>query len=227
MYFGSCGISSSTSCSTPRNGSCGCCAPSWSGATWTPGLQPDLQTAIAQTLAMAFLGTPPGHHRRAGRGLPLAARNVMRCGWCARSCGASSTSCAAFDSLVWGLVFVRAVGSAAGRRAGDLRVRPRARCPSSIPRRSRTSTASRWRACARRVRGQLGIIRYGYIPRVLPVFISQSLYFPGIQPPARPPSSGSSARGAFGMIINRTLPRLALRPGGLRGAERTGADLRD
>jgi phosphonate transport system permease protein len=139
-----------------------------------------IYVGIAQTLAMAFLGTLLGTLGALVVGF-LAAKNVMPLAIVRQAVRRVLDILRGIDQLVWGLVFVRAVGL--GPLAGCWRSSSRtsARCPSSIPRRSRTSTASRWRACASTGAGPLGVIRYGYIPQVLAGVHLAIAVLPGIQ----------------------------------------------
>ena len=81
------------------------------------------------------------------------------------------------DQLVWGLVFVRAVGL--GPLAGVLAI-----FVSDLGTLSKLYSEAIENIDRKQVEGvtatgagKLGVIRYGYIPQVLPVFLSQSLYF--------------------------------------------------
>jgi phosphonate ABC transporter permease subunit PhnE len=118
-----------------------------------------------------------GHDRFALRGLPGGAQRDADPPSCGRACGGSSTSCAASTSWSGASSSCGPWGWGRWPVCSRSSSRTSARCPSSIPRRSRISTASRWRACAPRAPGPIAVIRYGYLPQVLPVFISQSLYF--------------------------------------------------
>jgi phosphonate transport system permease protein len=81
------------------------------------------------------------------------------------------------DQLVWGLVFVRAVGL--GPLAGVLAI-----FVSDLGTLSKLYSEAIENIDRKQVEGvratgagPVAVIRYGYLPQVLPVFISQSLYF--------------------------------------------------
>jgi phosphonate transport system permease protein len=99
------------------------------------------------------------------------------------------------DQLVWGLVFVRAVGL--GPLAGVLAI-----FISDLGTLSKLYSEAIENIDRKQVEGvkatgagPLAVIRYGYLPQVLPVFISQSLYF-WEATRARRRSSASWARAA-------------------------------
>lgn len=132
--------------------------------------------AIAQTLAMAFLGTLMASIAALFIGF-LAARNTMPFGPLRHLVRRILDVLRGVDQLVWGLVFVRAVGL--GPLAGVLAIFV-----------SDTGTLSKLYSEAienvdkKQVEGvratgagPIKVVRYGYLPQVLPVFISQSLYF--------------------------------------------------
>lgn len=135
-----------------------------------------IYVGIAQTLAMAFLGTLLASCSALFVGF-LAARNTMPV-WPLRQLVRRVLDVfRGVDQLVWGLVFVRAVGL--GPLAGVLAIFI-----------SDTGTLSKLyseaienidRKQVEGVRatgaGPIKVVRYGYLPQVLPVFISQSLYF--------------------------------------------------
>lgn len=135
-----------------------------------------IYTGIAQTLAMAFLGTLLASCAALGIGF-LAARNTMPFAPFRHLVRRILDVLRGVDQLIWGLVFVRAVGL--GPLAGVLAIFV-----------SDTGTLSKLyseaienidRKQVEGVRatgaGPIKVVRYGYLPQVLPVFISQSLYF--------------------------------------------------
>lgn len=132
--------------------------------------------AIAQTLAMAFLGTLIAALISLPIGF-LAARNTMPISPLRHLVRRFLDVLRGVDQLVWGLVFVRAVGL--GPLAGVLAIIV-----------SDTGTLSKLYAEAienidrKEVEGvratgasPVKVVRYGYLPQVLPVFLSQWLYF--------------------------------------------------
>ena len=135
-----------------------------------------IYVGIAQTLAMAFLGTLLGTLGALVVGF-LAARNVMPFGIVRQIVRRILDILRGVDSLIWGLVFVRAVGL--GPLAGVLAI-----FVSDLGTLSKLYSEAIENIDRRQVEGirstgaaPLAVIRYGYIPQVLPVFISQSLYF--------------------------------------------------
>lgn len=135
-----------------------------------------IYSGIAQTLAMAFLGTILATIAALFIGF-LAARNTMPVWPIRHLIRRMLDVLRGVDQLVWGLVFVRAVGL--GPLAGVLAIFV-----------SDTGTLSKLyseaienidRKQVEGIRatgaGPIKIVRYGYIPQVMPVFISQSLYF--------------------------------------------------
>ena len=104
------------------------------------------------------------------------------------------------DQLVWGLVFVRAVGL--GPLAGVLAIfvsdlGTLAKLYSEAIENIDRKQVEGVRATGA---GPLAVIRYGYIPQVLPVFISQSLYF--LESNTRSATIlGIVGAGGIGMII--------------------------
>lgn len=158
-----------------------------------------IYVGIAQTLAMAFLGTLLGTIGALGVGF-LAARNVMPFGIVRQIVRRILDILRGIDSLVWGLVFVRAVGL--GPLAGVLAI-----FVSDLGTLSKLYSEAIENIDRKQVEGvkatgarQLGVIRYGYIPQVLPVFISQSLYF--LESNTRSATIlGIVGAGGIGMII--------------------------
>ncbi len=136
----------------------------------------NIYTGIAQTLAMAFLGTLLGTIGSLMVGF-LAAKNVMPFRVVRQIVRRFLDILRGIDQLVWGLVFVRAVGL--GPLAGVLAI-----FISDLGTLSKLYSESIENIDRKQVEGvratgagPLAVIRYGYLPQVLPVFISQSLYF--------------------------------------------------
>ncbi|WP_431282902.1 phosphonate ABC transporter, permease protein PhnE [Humitalea sp. 24SJ18S-53] len=145
---------------------------------WPPsfgGVLPQLLQALAETVAMAFLGTLIA----AVLAIPLAAcgaRNVARF-WPLRFAARRfSDSLRGIDTLIWALVFVSAVGM--GPFAGILAI-----AVPDIGVLARTASES-LEAADRRPReaivasggGALLSLRWGLMPQVLPEYVAQVLY---------------------------------------------------
>lgn len=159
----------------------------------------NIYRAIAETLAMAFLGTLLGSIAALFIGF-LGARNVMRTWPVRQGVRRVLDVFRGVDQLVWGLVFVRAIGL--GPIAGVLAIFV-----------SDTGTLSKLYAEAienidrKQVEGvratgagPLKLVRFGYLPQVLPVFLSQSLYF--LESNTRSATIlGLVGAGGVGMII--------------------------
>jgi phosphonate transport system permease protein len=136
----------------------------------------NIYRGIAQTLAMAFLGTLLGTLGSLFVGF-LAARNVMPIRVVRQIVRRFLDILRGIDQLVWGLVFVRAVGL--GPLAGVLAI-----FVSDLGTLSKLYSEAIENIDRKQVEGvratgagPISVIRYGYLPQVLPVFISQSLYF--------------------------------------------------
>jgi phosphonate transport system permease protein len=136
----------------------------------------NIYRGIAQTLAMAFLGTLLGTLGSLFVGF-LAARNVMPIRVVRQIVRRFLDILRGIDQLVWGLVFVRAVGL--GPLAGVLAI-----FVSDLGTLSKLYSEAIENIERKQVEGvratgagPISVIRYGYLPQVLPVFISQSLYF--------------------------------------------------
>ncbi|MDG4650140.1 phosphonate ABC transporter, permease protein PhnE [Roseibacterium sp. SDUM158017] len=136
----------------------------------------NIYRGIAQTLAMAFLGTLLGTAGSLILGF-LAARNVMPFRVVRQLVRRILDVLRGIDQLIWGLVFVRAVGL--GPLAGVLAI-----FVSDLGTLSKLYSEAIENIDRKQVEGvratgagPIAVIRYGYIPQVLPVFISQSLYF--------------------------------------------------
>ncbi|GGA38968.1 phosphonate ABC transporter, permease protein PhnE [Pelagibacterium lentulum] len=141
--------------------------------TWQFG---SIYTAIAQTLAMAFLGTLLGSIAALFIGF-LAARTTMPIPFVRQIVRRILDVFRGVDQLVWGLVFVRAVGL--GPLAGVLAI-----FISDMGTLSKLYSEALENIDRKQVEGvratgagPIKVMRYGYLPQVLPVFISQSLYF--------------------------------------------------
>lgn len=164
--------------------------------TW---LYANIYTGIAQTLAMAFLGTFLGSLGALVVGF-LAARNVMPFWIVRQAIRRVLDVLRGVDQLVWGLVFVRSVGL--GPLAGVLAI-----FVSDLGTLSKLYSEAIENIDRKQVEGiratgagPLAVIRYGYIPQVLPVFISQSLYF--LESNTRSATIlGIVGAGGIGMII--------------------------
>jgi len=135
-----------------------------------------IYVGIAQTLAMAFLGTLLGTSGSLVLGF-MAAKNVMPFAIVRQIVRRLLDILRGIDQLVWGLVFVRAVGL--GPLAGVLAI-----FVSDLGTLSKLYSEAIENIDRKQVEGirstgagPIATIRYGYIPQVLPVFISQSLYF--------------------------------------------------
>jgi len=159
----------------------------------------NIYAGIAQTLAMAFLGTLLGSVAALGIGF-LAARNTMRVTILRQIVRRFLDVLRGVDQLVWGLVFVRAVGL--GPLAGVLAI-----FVSDMGTLSKLYSEAIENVDRKQVEGvratgasPLKVARYGYLPQVLPVFISQSLYF--FESSTRSATVlGIVGAGGIGMII--------------------------
>jgi phosphonate transport system permease protein len=145
---------------------------------WPPspgGALRDLLQAMAETVAMAFLGTLLA----ALVALPLSflgAGNVVANAWARFTVRRGYDGLRAVDSLVWALIFVSAVGM--GPFAGIL-----ALCLPDIGTFAKTFSESLEAVERRQVDGVRGAgasrlltIRYGLLPQAAPVMLSQVLY---------------------------------------------------
>ena len=135
-----------------------------------------IYSAIAQTLAMAFLGTLLASIAALFIGF-LAARTTMPFPFVRQIVRRILDVFRGVDQLVWGLVFVRAVGL--GPLAGVLAI-----FISDMGTLSKLYSEALENIDRKQVEGvratgagPIKVMRYGYLPQVLPVFISQSLYF--------------------------------------------------
>ncbi|MEM1313161.1 MAG: phosphonate ABC transporter, permease protein PhnE [Pseudomonadota bacterium] len=159
----------------------------------------NIYTAIAETLAMAFLGTLMGSLGALLVGF-LAARNIVTIPVFRHSVRRVLDVLRGVDQLVWGLVFVRAVGL--GPLAGVLAI-----FVSDLGTLSKLYSEAIENIDRKQVEGvkatgagPFALVRYGYLPQILPVFISQSLYF--LESNTRSATIlGIVGAGGVGMII--------------------------
>lgn len=134
-----------------------------------------IYTGIAQTIAMAFLGTLLGTIFALGLGF-LAAKNTMPLGVVRHAVRRLLDVFRGIDGVVWGLVFVRAVGL--GPLAGVLAIwvsdmgnlaKLYSEAIENIDRKQVEGVRATGADASR-------VIRFGYLPQILPVFLSLSLY---------------------------------------------------
>ena len=165
-------------------------------ATWNYA---NIYAAILETLAMAFLGTLLGSIGALAVGF-LAAKNVVRLAVPRHAVRRVLDIFRGIDQLVWALVFVRAVGL--GPLAGVLAI-----FISDLGTLSKLYSEAIENVDKREIEGiratgagPLKVIRYGYLPQVAPVFLSQSLYF--FESSTRTATIlGVVGAGGIGMII--------------------------
>ena len=165
-------------------------------ATWNYG---NIYTGIAQTIAMAFLGTLLGTIFALGLGF-LAAKNTMPIGVVRHAVRRLLDVFRGVDGVVWGLVFVRAVGL--GPLAGVLAIfisdmgnlaKLYSEAIENIDRKQVEGVRATGADSAR-------IIRFGYLPQIFPVFLSLSLY--SFESSTRSATIlGRVGAGGIGMII--------------------------
>jgi phosphonate transport system permease protein len=159
----------------------------------------NIYSAIAETLAMAFLGTLLGSLGALLIGF-LAARNVVTLAVPRHGVRRILDVLRGVDQLIWGLVFVRAVGL--GPLAGVLAI-----FVSDLGTLSKLYSEAIENVDRKQIDGikatgggPLAIVRYGYLPQIAPVFISQSLYF--LESNTRSATIlGIVGAGGIGMII--------------------------
>jgi phosphonate transport system permease protein len=164
--------------------------------TWQYG---NIYRGIAETLAMAFLGTFMASLVALIVGF-LAARNVVRFPVIRHTVRRILDVFRGVDQLVWALVFVRAVGL--GPLAGVLAI-----FISDIGTLSKLYSEAIENIDRKQVEGvkatgagPVRTIRFGILPQVLPVFLSQSLYF--LESNTRSATIlGIVGAGGIGMII--------------------------
>lgn len=159
----------------------------------------NIYRGIAETLAMAFLGTLLGSIGALLIGF-LAARNVVTLTVPRHGVRRLLDVLRGIDQLVWGLVFVRALGL--GPLAGVLAI-----FVSDLGTLSKLYSEAIENVDRKQIDGiratgggPLAIVRYGYLPQIAPVFISQSLYF--LESNTRSATIlGIVGAGGIGMII--------------------------
>jgi len=164
--------------------------------TWQYG---NIYRGIAETLAMAFLGTFLASLVALVIGF-LAARNIVRIPIFRHTVRRVLDVFRGVDQLVWALVFVRAVGL--GPLAGVLAI-----FISDIGTLSKLYSEAIENIDRKQVEGvkatgagPVRTIRFGILPQVLPVFLSQSLYF--LESNTRSATIlGIVGAGGIGMII--------------------------
>lgn len=134
-----------------------------------------IYTGIAQTIAMAFLGTVLGTIAALGLAF-FAAKNTMPMFLVRHGVRRLLDIFRGIDSIVWGLVFVRAVGL--GPLAGVLAIFISGMGNLAKLYSEAIENIDRKQVEGVRATGADGarVIRYGYIPQIMPVFISLSLY---------------------------------------------------
>eukprot|EP00752_Nemacystus_decipiens_P019610 g17666.t1 len=159
----------------------------------------NIYRGIAETLAMAFLGTFLASLVALIVGF-LAARNIVRFGLWRHTVRRILDVFRGVDQLVWALVFVRAVGL--GPLAGVLAI-----FISDIGTLSKLYSEAIENIDRKQVEGikstgagPVRTIRFGILPQVFPVFLSQSLYF--LESNTRSATIlGIVGAGGIGMII--------------------------
>lgn len=159
----------------------------------------NIYRGIAETLAMAFLGTFLASLVALFVGF-LAARNIVRIPFFRHSVRRILDVFRGVDQLIWALVFVRAVGL--GPLAGVLAI-----FISDIGTLSKLYSEAIENIDRKQVEGVMATgagpvrtIRFGILPQVLPVFLSQSLYF--LESNTRSATIlGIVGAGGVGMII--------------------------
>ena len=159
----------------------------------------NIYRGIAQTIAMAFLGTLLGTVFALGLGF-LAAKNTMPVGVVRHAVRRLLDVFRGIDQVVWGLVFVRAVGL--GPLAGVLAIfisdmgnlaKLYSEAIENIDRKQVEGVRATGADGAR-------VIRFGYLPQILPVFLSLSLY--SFESSTRSATIlGLVGAGGIGMII--------------------------
>ncbi|MGY6411179.1 MAG: phosphonate ABC transporter, permease protein PhnE [Alkalilacustris sp.] len=159
----------------------------------------NIYRGIAQTIAMAFLGTLLGTVFALGLGF-LAARNTMPIGVVRHAVRRLLDVFRGIDQVVWGLVFVRAVGL--GPLAGVLAIFVSDMGNLAKLYSEAIENIDRKQVEGVRATGADGarVIRFGYLPQILPVFLSLSLY--SFESSTRSATIlGLVGAGGIGMII--------------------------
>ena len=165
-------------------------------ATWNYGR---IYAGILETLGMAFLGTLLGAAGALFVGF-LAARNVVRLAAPRHAVRRVLDTFRGIDQVVWALVFVRAVGL--GPLAGVMAI-----FISDLGTLSKLFSEAIENVDRKEIEGiratgagPLKVIRYGYLPQVAPVMLSQTLYF--FESATRTATIlGVVGAGGIGMII--------------------------
>jgi phosphonate transport system permease protein len=142
----------------------------------TGGVLPDLLAALAETLAMAFLGTLLAAIAALPLGF-LGARNVIPAGLFHFGLRRAFDGLRGVDTLIWALIFVAAVGL--GPFAGILAIAiPDAGTLAKLFAEA-IENADRRTTEGVRATGAAPTLeaRFGVLPQVLPVMLSQVLYF--------------------------------------------------
>jgi phosphonate transport system permease protein len=139
------------------------------------GMALEYAASMAQTVGMAFIGTVIAAVLAVPLGM-LGARNVLP-NWLARFLfRRSSDVLRGVDQLIWALIFVRAVGL--GPLAGILAIivsdtGTLAKLYSEAVENTDRKAVDGVRACGG---GRLHAVRFGLLPQVLPVMLSNALY---------------------------------------------------
>lgn len=139
------------------------------------GMALEYMASMAQTVGMAFIGTVIAAVLAVPLGM-LGARNVLP-NWLARFLfRRSSDVLRGVDQLIWALIFVRAVGL--GPLAGILAIivsdtGTLAKLYSEAVENTDKRPVDGVRACGG---GRLHAVRFGLLPQVLPVMLSNALY---------------------------------------------------
>jgi len=165
-------------------------------ATWNYGR---IYAGILETLGMAFLGTLLGAVGSLVIGF-LAARNVVRLAAPRHAVRRCLDIFRGIDQVVWALVFVRAVGL--GPLAGVMAI-----FISDLGTLSKLFSEAIENVDKKEIEGiratgagPLKVIRFGYLPQVAPVMLSQTLYF--FESATRTATIlGVVGAGGIGMII--------------------------
>lgn len=142
----------------------------------TGGVLGDLLHALAETLAMAFLGTLLAAIAALPLGF-LGARNIIPAGVLHFGLRRVFDGLRGIDTLIWALIFVAAVGL--GPFAGILAIAvPDAGTLAKLFAEAIENAERREREAVRAA-GAAGalVARYGIVPQVLPVMLSHALYF--------------------------------------------------
>jgi len=165
-------------------------------ASWNYGR---IYAGILETLGMAFLGTLLGAVGSLFVGF-LAARNVVRLAAPRHAVRRCLDIFRGIDQVVWALVFVRAVGL--GPLAGVMAI-----FISDLGTLSKLFSEAIENVDKKEIEGiratgagPLKVIRFGYLPQVAPVMLSQTLYF--FESATRTATIlGVVGAGGIGMII--------------------------